>query len=133
MRAARPAAAEDVVDVREETVKTIKPAVEARLGDARPLLSAGLDRRWRQRASGRGPAGAEQHRSGGYPRILPDNRVVFQVRAPKAGRVQVNLGRLYDMQKDEAGVWTVTTAPQDPGFHYYSLVDRRRQRVGPGQ
>ena len=26
------------------------------------------------------------------------------------------------MQKDESGVWTVTTAPQDPGFHYYSLV-----------
>jgi enterochelin esterase-like enzyme len=59
---------------------------------------------------------------GGYPRILPDNRVVFQVRAPNAGRVQINLGRLYDLQKDDSGVWTATTAPQDPGFHYYSLV-----------
>jgi enterochelin esterase-like enzyme len=26
------------------------------------------------------------------------------------------------MVKDDAGVWTVTTDPQDPGFHYYSLV-----------
>lgn len=58
----------------------------------------------------------------GYPRILPDNRVVFQVRAPNAARLQINLGRMYDMTKDEAGVWTVTTAPQDPGFHYYSLI-----------
>jgi enterochelin esterase-like enzyme len=58
----------------------------------------------------------------GYPRILPDNRVSFQVRAPNAGQVQINLGRNYDMKKDDSGVWTVTTAPQDPGFHYYSLV-----------
>lgn len=58
----------------------------------------------------------------GYPRILFDNRVVFQIRAPNANQVQVNLGRMYDLQKDEAGLWTGTTAPQDPGFHYYSLV-----------
>jgi len=58
----------------------------------------------------------------GYPRILPDNRVVFQIRAPNAGQVQINLGRNYDMKKDDSGVWTVTTAPQDAGFHYYSLV-----------
>jgi enterochelin esterase-like enzyme len=57
-----------------------------------------------------------------YPRILPDNRVVFQVSAPNAAQVQVNLGRMYDMQRDESGVWTATTAAQDPGFHYYSLV-----------
>jgi enterochelin esterase-like enzyme len=58
----------------------------------------------------------------GFPRILPDNRVVFRVQAPRANQVQINLGRTYDMQKDEIGVWTVTTAPQDPGFHYYLLV-----------
>ena len=58
----------------------------------------------------------------GYPRILPDNRVVFQVRAPNVSQVQINLGRNYDMKKDDSGVWTVTTVPLDPGFHYYSLV-----------
>jgi enterochelin esterase-like enzyme len=58
----------------------------------------------------------------GYPRILSDNRIVFQVRAPGASQVQINLGRNYDMKKDDSGVWTVTTAPQDAGFHYYSLV-----------
>lgn len=57
-----------------------------------------------------------------YPRILPDNRVIFQVNAPQAGNVQVDLGKLYDMQKDDKGIWRVTTEPQDPGFHYYSLV-----------
>jgi enterochelin esterase-like enzyme len=29
---------------------------------------------------------------------------------------------MYDMEKDADGMWTVTTAPQSPGFHYYSLV-----------
>ena len=57
-----------------------------------------------------------------YPRILPDGKVIFQVSAPQAQKVQVDLGRLYDMEKDEKGIWRVTTDPQVPGFHYYSLV-----------
>ena len=57
-----------------------------------------------------------------YPRILNDNRVIFQVNAPQANKVQVDLGRIYDMEKDEKGIWTVTTDQQVPGFHYYSLV-----------
>lgn len=57
-----------------------------------------------------------------YPCILPDLRVVFRVNAPEAGKVQVDLGKMYDMQKDEKGLWSVTTDPQEPGFHYYSLV-----------
>jgi enterochelin esterase-like enzyme len=56
------------------------------------------------------------------PCILPDLRVLFRVNAPNAGKVQVDLGKLYDMKKDDKGVWSVTTEPQDPGFHYYSLV-----------
>ena len=56
------------------------------------------------------------------PCIYADNRVLFRVTAPDAGKVQVDLGKLYDMKKDEKGVWTVTTDPQVPGFHYYSLV-----------
>ena len=61
-------------------------------------------------------------RANDCPCIFADNRVLFRVTAPNAGKVQVNLGKLFDMQKDEKGVWTVTTDPQDPGFHYYSLV-----------
>jgi enterochelin esterase-like enzyme len=56
------------------------------------------------------------------PCILPDLKLLFRVNAPGARRVQIDLGKLYDMQKDDQGVWTVTTDPQVPGFHYYSLV-----------
>ena len=60
---------------------------------------------------------------GGYPRVLADNSVMFRVNAPQAQLVQIDLGgRKYDMQKSEGGAWTVTTQPQVPGFHYYSLV-----------
>lgn len=56
------------------------------------------------------------------PCVFADRRVVFQVNSPDAAKVQIDLGKLYDMQKDDKGIWTVTTDPQDPGFHYYSLV-----------
>jgi enterochelin esterase-like enzyme len=57
-----------------------------------------------------------------YPQILPDNRVVFKIKAPDAQKVQVDLGRTYDMVKDTSGFWMVTTDPIVIGFHYYSLL-----------
>lgn len=60
--------------------------------------------------------------SGGYPQILDDHRVVFSILAPEAGKVQVDLGRKYDMLKDAQGRWTVTTDSIGEGFHYYSLI-----------
>ena len=61
-------------------------------------------------------------RSDQCPCILPDLKVFFTVTAPDAGKVQVDLGKLYDMVKNEKGIWTVTIDPQVAGFHYYSLV-----------
>ena len=61
-------------------------------------------------------------RTAKYPQILPDNRVVFRTKAPGAQRVQVDLGKKYNMQKDTAGVWSVTTDSIGEGFHYYSLL-----------
>ena len=59
----------------------------------------------------------------GYPRVLSDNRVMFRVNAPQAQKVQIDLcGTKYDMNKSDNGAWTVTTNPQVPGYHYYSLV-----------
>ena len=59
----------------------------------------------------------------GYPRVLSDNRVMFRVNAPQAQNVQIDLcGTKYDMNKSDNGAWTVTTNPQVPGYHYYSLV-----------
>lgn len=58
-----------------------------------------------------------------YPRVLSDNSVMFRVNAPQAQRVQIDLGGTkYDMKKSDTGVWTLTTQPQVPGFHYYSLI-----------
>ncbi|WP_223834244.1 alpha/beta hydrolase-fold protein [Spirosoma profusum] len=61
-------------------------------------------------------------RSAKYPQILPDNRVMFRVKAPGAQKVQIDLGKKYDMVKDTAGFWNVTTDSISRGFHYYSLL-----------
>jgi enterochelin esterase-like enzyme len=57
-----------------------------------------------------------------YPQILPDNRAVFRIKAPDAQKVQLDLVKKYDMVKDTAGVWEVTTETLSEGFHYYSLL-----------
>ncbi len=61
-------------------------------------------------------------RNASYPQILPDNRVIFRIKAPDAGKVQIDLGKKYDMVKDTGGYWTVTTDTISRGFHYYSLI-----------
>ena len=57
-----------------------------------------------------------------YPRVNSLGRVTFRLKANEAQKVQIDLGKLYELTKDDQGVWTVTTDPQVPGFHYYSLV-----------
>ena len=61
-------------------------------------------------------------RSAQYPQVLADHRVIFRVRAPEAQRVQIDLGKKYDMVKDTGGYWLVTTDSIGEGFHYYSLL-----------
>lgn len=61
-------------------------------------------------------------RSAKYPQILPDNRVIFRIKAPDAKKVQVDLVRKYEMTKDTGGYWFVTTDSISEGFHYYSLL-----------
>jgi enterochelin esterase-like enzyme len=61
-------------------------------------------------------------RSAKYPQILPDNRVMFRLKAADAQKVQIDLGKKYDLVKDTAGFWTVTTDSISRGFHYYSLI-----------
>jgi enterochelin esterase-like enzyme len=63
-----------------------------------------------------------------YPRIHPDLRLSFRLRAPEAKKVQVvgnfglGKGGPWEMAKGEGGVWTVTTPPVVPGFHYYTIA-----------
>ena len=57
-----------------------------------------------------------------YPMVNSQGAVRAQLRAPQANSVQLDIGGVrYEMVKDENGVWTGTSAPQDVGFHYYQL------------
>jgi enterochelin esterase-like enzyme len=69
-----------------------------------------------------GTPAATNIRSARYPQILPDNRVVFRMKAPEAKRLQIDLGKKYEMAKDTGGFWQVTTDSISEGFHYYSLL-----------
>jgi enterochelin esterase-like enzyme len=69
-----------------------------------------------------GTPAATNVRNAKYPQVLPDNRVVFRLKAPAAQQVQVDLCRKYDLQKDSSGVWTATTDTISQGLHYYSLL-----------
>jgi enterochelin esterase-like enzyme len=65
-----------------------------------------------------------------YPKVYPDGRVSFRIKAPDAKSVRVQPGgadnglgkRAFDMDRGADGTWSVTTPPAAPGFHYYWLV-----------
>jgi len=61
-------------------------------------------------------------RNAPYPQITTDSRVMFNIKAPEAKKVQIDLGKKYDLIKDTAGFWKVTTDSISEGFHYYSLL-----------
>jgi enterochelin esterase-like enzyme len=65
-----------------------------------------------------------------YPRILPDRRVIFRVRAPEARTVAVRArgndsgmgSEPYALRPIGEGVWEATIGPIRSGFHYYELL-----------
>lgn len=81
---------------------TPPPATQTQPGEARPsvLNAPGRD----------------------YPMVDSLGRVTFRIVAPGAQSVVVPLGRRCTLVRDAAGVWTGTTDPLPPGFHYYSVV-----------
>jgi enterochelin esterase-like enzyme len=57
-----------------------------------------------------------------FPQVNSERRVRASISAPEALKVKLDIGGVkYDMVKDEKGVWTGESAPQDEGFHYYQL------------
>lgn len=57
-----------------------------------------------------------------FPQVNSEGRVRTQISAPNANKVQLDIGGVkFDLVKDEKGVWTGESAPQDEGFHYYQL------------
>ena len=59
----------------------------------------------------------------GYPRLLPDNSVIFKFNGPQDICPWIDLcGTIYPMTHYPDGSWMARTEPQVPGFHYYSLM-----------
>lgn len=57
-----------------------------------------------------------------YPQVNSEGRVRVSISAPQALKVQLDIGGVkYDLTKDENGVWTGDSNPQEVGFHYYQL------------
>jgi len=58
------------------------------------------------------------------PDVQPDNRVTFRLRAPNAKEVLFAREGTepVPMQKDEQGVWSITTNPLEPDLYGYSFV-----------
>lgn len=61
-------------------------------------------------------------RNAQFPQILPNGKAIFRVKAPEAQKVQIDLGKKYDLTKDQDGIWKATTDSLSEGFHYYSLL-----------
>jgi enterochelin esterase-like enzyme len=64
------------------------------------------------------------------PEVHSDNTVTFRFRAPNAKEVKLERegAEPVAMQKDDQGVWTVTTPPLTPDYYGYSiLVDGERE------
>jgi enterochelin esterase-like enzyme len=59
-----------------------------------------------------------------YPRLDDSGRAQLRVKAPDAAKVRLNFwsGPKLDMEKQPDGLWTVTTPPLVPGFHYYTFL-----------
>jgi enterochelin esterase-like enzyme len=84
------------------------------------FLACGLA--WTQPAGDSKPA-TSNVMNAQYPRIDPELKATFQLKAPDAQRAQVAMGRArYDMTRAADGIWYVTTPPLVPGFHYYSFI-----------
>ena len=68
------------------------------------------------------------------PEVHSDNSVTFRFRAPNAQEVKLareGAGAPVPMQKDDAGVWTVNTAPLPPDYYGYSIVVDGQRSIDP--
>src|SRR3954470_5055804 len=80
-----------------------------------------------QQADGSKPADSipapSNIRGADYPRVHDDLRVTFRIKAPDAQKVVFGFfdSQRYPAKKGEDGLWTATTEPQVPGFHYYRV------------
>lgn len=60
------------------------------------------------------------------PELLPEHRATLRIRAPKAAEVTltadwISAGTTEKLTKDDAGVWSLTVGPLEPGIYIYSF------------
>ena len=68
-----------------------------------------------------------------YPQVNSEGRIRVSISAPEAQKVQLDIGGVkYDLTKNDKGVWTGDSRPQDEGFHYYQLIIDGAQVPNPG-
>src|ERR1700682_4927647 len=67
------------------------------------------------------------------PEVHADSSVTFRFRAPNASDVKVARegAEPVSMQKDEQGVWSLTTAPQSPDYYGYSFITDGVRLIDP--
>jgi len=61
------------------------------------------------------------------PELLPEHRATLRIREPKAAEVTLTAdwipaGTSEKLTKDDAGVWSVTVGPLEPGLYIYSFT-----------
>jgi enterochelin esterase-like enzyme len=70
-----------------------------------------------------------------YPRVYPDGRTAFRLKAPNASKVEVAgaiVAAPVAMTKGADGIWSATIPPTAPGFHYYWFLVDGMQVNDPG-
>jgi enterochelin esterase-like enzyme len=88
-----------------------------------PLLLAAAPQQAERSKPIDGTAAPSNIRGQEYPRIHPDLRVKFRIKAPDAQKVEFGFfdNQRYPAKKGDDGFWIATTEPQVPGFHYYRV------------
>ncbi len=67
------------------------------------------------------------------PVVNDDNSITFAITAPNAEKVSASIGmQNYPMEKDEDGVWSVTTEPIEPDMYTYSFRVDGLKVLDPG-
>jgi enterochelin esterase-like enzyme len=98
-------------------------AVSCSLGQAQPPAPG------RAGAGGRGAPAVKS------PEVSADSRITFRLRAPNAKEVVVTglaPGQRLAMQKDEQGIWSVTTDPMKPDMYGYMFSVDGASFTDPG-
>jgi enterochelin esterase-like enzyme len=80
------------------------------------------------------PARAQAPQVVRSPEVSSDHRVTFRLRAPNAKEVFLTRegAQRVAMQKDERGVWSVTTEPLEPDLYGYAFVVDGVNLIDPG-